>query len=334
MRDVFILGAGFSKALSKEMPITSDLWNDIAADPEYPDLLKVDLWEKDLEMVLTYLSQVHPWLPEKEILRNRAAFLDLSSAIQKHLSMRLRKAVEDIANHDSGWIHKLFWNWRSTRAQIITLNYDTLIEILCSDSTSGDQRVQTKTCDLYPVEMKTLVMDGGSHTRSSTFTLFKLHGSINWFYSGHENSSAEDIYAAVYDGGLKGYFENKLQWQYQELRHKVPLLIPPVLDKGTYFRNTSLRATWEDALAAIREADRIFCLGYSLPKSDITMRFFLQGESKRNIPFYLVNLDGGSGEHFKAMLPGYSHQPPLFGEHCVQDFVEKYCGGGLTSPLG
>jgi hypothetical protein len=38
---------------------------------------------------------------------------------------------------------------------------------------------------------------------------------------------------------LLGYFDNKLHWQYQQLKHKVPLLIPPVLDKALYFENWS-----------------------------------------------------------------------------------------------
>jgi hypothetical protein len=324
MADVFILGAGFSKALSREMPVTSDLWDDIANDPACPGLLSVDLWEKDLEMVLTYLSQAHPWLPEKETLRNRAAFLDLSSAIEKHLSKRLRNAVQDIANNDARWIQRLFRRWHSSQARVITLNYDTLVEIISGYLSDGQTSVKLKTCDFYPVDMKTLVMDGGSANRSSTFRLFKLHGSINWFYSGHRHSASEDVCAAVYDGGLLGYFDNKLHWQYQQLRHKVPLLIPPVLDKALYFENFLLRSTWEEALQALREADRIFCLGYSLPKSDITMRFFLQGERKRNIPFKVVNLDTSAGEHFKRSLTGYAHETPILGPDAIREFVEGY----------
>jgi hypothetical protein len=323
MADVFILGAGFSKALSAEMPLTSDLRDDIFSDPTYADSLEADLWENNFEMLLTYLSQPHPWLPEKESLRNRAAFLDLSSAIQTHLLRRIGKATQDIANQDTAWMQHLFSCWKASRARVITLNYDTLIEILCGDD-------KTNTCDFYPVDMKTLVMNGGSFTRSSTFSLFKLHGSINWFYSGHDSASGEDIYATVYKGGLDGFFKTDLRWQYSQLKHKVPLIIPPVLDKGLYFKNVSLRSTWEQALLALREADRIFCLGYSLPESDVTMRFFLQGELKRNTPFYVVNRDANALAHFQKLLPKYNFKESFFGEASVRNFVEAYRNGRLS----
>lgn len=323
MADVFLLGAGFSKALSVKMPLTSELRDDIANDPIYADSLKVDLWEDNFEMLLTYLSQPHPWLPEKESLRNRAAFLDLSSAIQAHLMRRLGEAARDIAGQDTTWMRQLFSGWKDSRARVITLNYDTLIEILCSDG-------GTNTCDFYPVDMKTLVIDGGNLNRSSTFSLFKLHGSINWFYSGHNGASGEDIYAAVYAKGLMGFFETDLRWQYSQFKHKVPLIIPPVLDKGIYFKNTSLRSTWEQALLALREADRIFCLGYSLPESDVTMRFFLQGERKRNIPFYVVNQDTNALTHFQKLLPGYAFKKSFSGVDSVRNFAEAYRSGRLS----
>lgn len=330
MGDLFILGAGFSKALSSRMPVTSELYQDIQNGPR-ASLLDSDLWIKDdLELLLTYLSQPQPWLPESEALRNRANFLDLSREIGRLIEDRLKSAVDDLSHSDCQWVFRLLNKWNSSRTQVITLNYDTLIEIMCGDEAAGSR--ETGTCGLYPVELKSHVMDGGYIDPPSTLTLYKLHGSINWFYSGKEDFLGEDIYAIVYNGGIKGFYEGKHDWQYSYLKHKVPLIIPPVLDKGTYFRNILLRSTWEQALQELRKADRIFCIGYSLPKTDITMRFFLQGKKKIDKKFYVINPDPAAGDHFHEMLPGYDFNYDFVGNsHCVKQFSEEYCSTNFST---
>ena len=63
---------------------------------------------------------------------------------------------------------------------------------------------------------------------------------------------------------------------------RVRLVVPPVADKVGYYEHEEMRLQWQLADIAVRNAKRICCLGYSLPQSDLAMRFLLAGKSQRN----------------------------------------------------
>jgi len=80
--DAFLLGAGFSKAVSRSMPLTTELGREIAGrlqaqghDTSAPS----ELYEGDFEAWLTQLAEGRPWTAEAGALRDRALFLDASS---------------------------------------------------------------------------------------------------------------------------------------------------------------------------------------------------------------------------------------------------------------
>ena len=75
MYDVFILGAGFSKAVFEEMPTLAELSSQVLE--KMPQLQPIHrMFPNNVEMWLTYLSQNHPWLRESEALRNKANLLE------------------------------------------------------------------------------------------------------------------------------------------------------------------------------------------------------------------------------------------------------------------
>lgn len=74
--DVFIIGAGFSKAISNHMPTLAELSKDVRPDMdglflnhEKPPEEMVD----DIEKLLSFLGEDHPWLTKAQQYRNRAA---------------------------------------------------------------------------------------------------------------------------------------------------------------------------------------------------------------------------------------------------------------------
>jgi len=86
MADVFILGAGFSKAVHSSVPLLDELTNIVRErlGPSLPEwLLKIG---NNVEDWLTYLSQPQPWLTENDSLVNRALFLRLTEAIDQAIS--------------------------------------------------------------------------------------------------------------------------------------------------------------------------------------------------------------------------------------------------------
>ena len=84
MGDVFLLGAGFSKAVSDDMPLLQELSSQIRGRlSDLPESLST--LGDNIEIWLSYLSQPHPWLRESENLRNRALALEITEEIEKVL---------------------------------------------------------------------------------------------------------------------------------------------------------------------------------------------------------------------------------------------------------
>ena len=90
MNDVFLLGAGFSKAISDRMPVLRELTGIMRERVPVPaEKEPAAAFTGDFESWLTYLSTSHPWLTEANNLRNRALFLELSSRLQEVLFARM-----------------------------------------------------------------------------------------------------------------------------------------------------------------------------------------------------------------------------------------------------
>lgn len=84
---------------------------------------------------------------------------------------------------------------------------------------------------------------------------------------------------------------------------KAPLIVPPIGEKVGYFQHPHVRGMWREAALVLKGALRVFCLGYSLPDLDITMRFFLnRNHQNSSTPFFLVDVRDLEA-HFRALLP-------------------------------
>jgi hypothetical protein len=137
-----------------------------------------------------------------------------------------------------------------------------------------------------------------------SFSLLKLHGSINWYYSGASASTGETIYySSVCRWGVIGDEANRPQIETEEyLSDKVPLLVPPVMEKVSYFQHETIRTIWGKASKAIQSANRLICMGY-LPETDLSFRFFLEKNAPKNISsLIIVNPDTELPGHYKKLL--------------------------------
>ena len=127
MPDVFILGAGFSKAISDSMPTMAELSSAVLKNREKVGLPVAELHRlgNNIERWMTYLSQSQPWLKTPENDRNKGFAGQLREQIKEIIDDRTRSA----ARSDSpDWLKCLIRAWHERRATVITLNYDTLIE--------------------------------------------------------------------------------------------------------------------------------------------------------------------------------------------------------------
>ncbi len=336
--NVFILGAGFSHAISPKMPLLKHLSELVIKEAKTEGLIKDDLdkkFQQNIELFLTYLSQSHPWLSKSENLRNRALFIDIATIIGD----KIRSIENQITKQPPpDWLLKLIKYWDKSRSKILTLNYDCLIERAVGYYKDFKRRVIKKF--KYPVDIQVLTdpkIQGliKEFTNEFKLDIYKLHGSINWFYSGSPVYYGEQIYQI----GLIGWYADLMDIPSKEyakiISDKVPLIVPPTIQKTDYFQNEKIQAIWYEAGKALKNAKNIYCIGYSLPETDMLIRFFLEDNApiQKHVPFYIVNTDKNIVKHYENLLPSCYYEikeeyvcenQPV--EKLVEDLVQQIGG--------
>ena len=336
-KDVFILGAGFSNAINSQMPTMKELTAAVSERIEGSELcLPPPLkdtkgnggeLESNIELWMTYLSQRQPWLHESFNQYNQA------------LATRIRRYIREVVDQTSfnsmttskpEWLGSLIEQWSKRQSSVITLNYDTLVEraagaLVVPEINNGRGIALSQMYPPYFSDIRsrvTMLLGAGP---LDTFKYFKLHGSINWHYSGREDFYGETIfYSDVSPWGPKNSHEKLSS---SSAMDKETLIIPPVSEKTTYFNNETVRRLWQEGSEALEGATRVFVIGYSLPISDLGMRFFL----KRSLPitgtpWYIVDLDRDITGLYQDLLgPQQTISGQFVGEEdVVRNFVESY----------
>lgn len=382
MRRAFILGAGFSKDIAG-FPVLDELSLKVRARleqiPESPisHYLKTSVPSRvksNIELLLTFLLQDFPWRNDTDGHLANAAYPAVAGAIRAVLEHHEEKEELERAPE---CLSKLLHHWHRQECNILTLNYDTLVERLsaqylkkkreiytiadganlrsmsrlevqiesdmpqprdiavdvvawdsvkrelrlsvpsrgtpfdvvrdslsrkCVPGQAGpdpnevrdwyERAIQSLSSPIFPDDMYQVpVADVARRTlslynrnRTETFHYYKLHGSMNWLFSGTPGFSAEQIYSTPLGKQLDDPNAER------NLRDLVPLIIPPVLDKSRFFGLKGIRAQWLHAQGALQEADEVVVLGFSMPETDLSVRFMLQQVLARSNATILVVL--------------------------------------------
>ena len=336
-RDVFILGAGFSKAIALQMPTMVELGAEVRERLKEVTTLSSaipDSLGDNIELWMTYLSQPQPWLREPDIDLHRSLGGRIRQFIATVVEERTAQAAESPA---PDWLRRLILSWQQREAVVITLNYDTLVEKAARDLRVSDKIRALLPVDIYPPYFADIASRSGAsqwgRESDRAFRLLKLHGSVNWFYSGREEFHGETIFFSdVPEFGP----ERDMAARYARIHSlrdmaadKETLLIPPVAEKTTYFNNETVRGLWKDAAAALQSAAALYIVGYSLPMSDLGMRFFLAGNSPdADSPIHVVNTDTNILERYRDFLRRPDLQADYVGPGSpVVRFVRDYTEG-------
>ena len=327
MRDVFILGAGFSKAINTAMPTMEELSSNVisklkkSAFPPHQTLYDLG---NDIELWMTYLSQEQPWLRREHHHRNLALATDIRRHIRDAIVDSTHTAVT--SSPPPPWLELLIGQWHSRHAVVITLNYDTLIE-RAAQCITDDRRGLAG--HMYPAYFTTGVSRSGAfgfaERELETFGYYSLHGSTNLYYSGRESFYGETIFRLPAPAWGTQSGERESAW-HRNFRDKEALIIPPVTDKLTYFNNETIRRLWQEASELLQAAPRVFVIGYSLPVSDLGMKFFLQhSQPSEGTSLYIIDKNPEVVMHYMAALPNLNVKDKFVGESdVVSEFVAKY----------
>jgi NAD-dependent SIR2 family protein deacetylase len=331
----FLLGSGFSKALHPSMPVVKELLKQIKMPDDLPQAIR-----SDLEQILSYLWTNYPWNTEVQHLKNKVNFLDLNKQIYNIIADAEFDAWEKLHEgnvpqhytflHESS-LERSMWQARLAKLlsnkekfSIVTMNYDTLLERLMI--IYGNIKL------MYPAPLQRLTgVWNQSIPVGNTFTfstgdidainvfekqpsLYKLHGSLSW-YSLDALESNTPIYNSDMD---KYYTYRKSDLEFDN--SLFPIIVPPVADKSSLYNNKVLRSQWIGASNDLKKCDTLYCVGYSLPISDLPMQLFLS-QACTNIKYVkIVDLkeDNDHRKRITAMLPSDAEVEWIVGNDAVE----------------
>lgn len=162
----------------------------------------------------------------------------------------------------------------------ISLNYDIIADNAIS-RWSNDHGNPMKSFPDYCCD----ITSPAYQDKKGTGRLLKLHGSLNWLYC--PNCNRLDV--GISESGKNSV--KMLEELYIELKledrlscHGRPCLscgseVEPVMISPTYFkdyRNPHISRIWYEADQALRHADKVIIIGYSLPEDDLDVLYLLK----------------------------------------------------------
>jgi hypothetical protein len=131
----------------------------------------------------------------------------------------------------------------------------------------------------------------------ATIPYLKLHGSLNWNETQPHTADGEKTLIDAAD---------------------TPLILPPVFNK---MNSGDVSSVWREALTILRNAKTITIVGYSLPKTDIYMQYFLKAAVGPNSNLKQITV-------FDPVLFKADHQAEEM-RHRYTDCFSQYLSGRI-----
>ena len=305
-KEVFILGSGFSRAIHKDMPLLNELTDLVIGRIEAEDGIFKNIYERymknrnigNFEEIITYLYQDFPWKSEEEKHLLYSLYIRLAKIVTEVIKEKQETfAKEELLAKEH---IKKFLNYLNvTKTNVISLNYDTLLEDLSVKILKPLNYLNLYSIPIAYLKSRTATVFGEEDYE--TYRLFKLHGSINWYYSATKEKTSEQIYF------IRGSKEER------ESKDLVPVIIPPVLDKTGFFEHSTIKSMWNEAKNLLKEAKKVYIIGYSIPQTDLTVKFMLQSYMPEDCEVTIVNKDEGGKGYFRK----------LFGKKLNEEFIRS-----------
>src|SRR3954469_17003032 len=108
--EVFLLGAGFARAVSPTMPLLQDLADRVrdglGSSARIPAEVTA-MMEENFAHALSYLENEKPWVTAADNLRHRALYLEMSHAIARDLDQTVARAGDKLGANAPRWLTRL-----------------------------------------------------------------------------------------------------------------------------------------------------------------------------------------------------------------------------------
>jgi hypothetical protein len=291
-REAFVLGAGFSRALSPDMPLTDELGMLVLDRIDGVDASRLPakaFRDGDFEVWLSRLADDQPHLSHAENLENHALFARVSARIRDVL---LERQHSVLSGQEPEWLYELVSVLHARRTVAVSLNYDTLMESAVDTHVLWDVNMAQNVTshdildDLPPRSAGSYRFNGQT---AASLRLLKLHGSLNWYWAPNDHTGA--TIGRWDSAGLFGAPQQEdEQGRRRSLPGRDPFIVPPATTKSDYYRNPLTRELWRRAYEALLAADRLVLVGYSLPVGDLAMRGLIEDAVRgREVSVDVVN---------------------------------------------
>ena len=167
-----------------------------------------------------------------------------------------QKLVDNLFSNGKNWEYYSF----------VSLNYDILLDnalIRLAEEERNDY------ADLdYGIEFRNEGTDW-RRPRAKRVYLLKLHGSLNWLYC----PTCNTVKITPKEKGVMRIFTHSEVCE-NDFSMQKALIVPPTWQK--VYDNPYLVSIWLRAEQILRNAERIFFIGYSMPEADIHIKYLLK----------------------------------------------------------
>ena len=316
-KDLWILGAGFSRQLHDGMPLMSDLAEsvrDIIAD-RFDNPLVLN----DVELALSELQSDAPWKSPVDRHADLALYEMMVERIREQLQIPSYisqdghgniLAHEPYASMNGDIGQRLVNTWHINGNHVLTFNFDLLVEALAEtircqryrDDDNPQSAYFIVPRHIYPIPIPHVrTRNGGvwsGQLDAITFSYYKLHGSLN-YYTNPEPFQNTAMY-------------HRHHGEVEDLAKGLKtFIVPPANNKQTFIEHPVLQAIWTKAVEELANNDRgrIIMIGYSLPQTDLTVLSMLRSAIRSNYidgvawpKILVVNPDPDAAPHIKKLL--------------------------------
>jgi hypothetical protein len=350
-QDAFVLGAGFSIAVADQMPTTDGLGETVLtrqrgihrSQSEVHSsncdgiscggrMLVNGKWPApNFEVWLSRLAEDQPYLYEPDNYERRALYERLTALVALEIETTAGWAMR---SDPPAWFLELVQRWMSDGASVVTLNYDTFVESMVEHLACGRHTEPSAKMYSVPIRPRLIPLNpalvdpvGNEPMRISDgfdpakISLYKLHGSTRWFWDDQTRSSD----SMVDIGQGSGWYRNRsAEADRREVPGKVQVIVPPTTTKSRFFANGIVREIWRGAYEALRCADRVFVLGYSLPPADLVVQSLLtEAFTVKRPEVFVVNIEPTIARNFEHLGVRLNTEF-CFREDPIPRFVERY----------
>jgi hypothetical protein len=325
MKQVFVLGAGFTRAFVPTAPLLVDDYGVKALRKKFvrfkpclPILENERQGSKrellNIERLMSRLDSLMPYdSADAEV------FGLLLTSVKAILTERITTALQGLSINP---VLIAFAKWFVRNdATCITFNYDDLLErALTRDIQDATMSPDSGVRFWHPnggygffCRPASMIMGAGkSQMLSNAGFLLKLHGSTNWRIPVGTRTpyGIDSVYH--FEDWLASPKLSARRDTVERLLETTPFIIPPVLNKTGLREEPIMRVVWSLAKNALSMAEAVTFLGYSLPETDLAARFlFSETLRRRNVEIRVVNKAGDAAHQEQVMSPYRSILPGI-----------------------